>query len=942
MKFINLLCLTLSLYILFSLPVSAQNKLIYSRVLLKADDTNFFNVLAENGVYIDHAKPTPEGYIAVLDENDISRIEALDIPHKVLIENMEKYQAKRFEEEMKDPVLRSRINSKEDGFTLGNYAGYNNIAQLYQKMIEISTNYPDIAAERAIIGRTYQNRPIYMMKISDNPGIDESATEPVVYYDAMHHAREPLSMMITLYYMFWLVENYGIDSTATHIVNNRELYFVPLVNPDGYAYNVQTSPSGGFWRKTRTPDPYGGACIGTDPNRNYDIDWYSNGSDDPCSQVFRGEIPFSEPCTQAIRGFVTSINPVMAFSSHSSGEVYLEAGLYGSSQEEFYGDYSLDICAANQLRYNTVGAGGLTMQFLNSIGTIAWLPETGDEFYVPAAQIIPYAQKHLPSFIKLAQIAGEYPDIKQATINQGNNLLPDGIYSIDVEIFNKGKELTAENMQVMITNISENASIVNGTATVADIDARQLGWSDTNMPLQISLDNTVSAGDIIELDIAVVANGIEYENETQKWIVGAQNVLFAEDGINGMASFDNYGYNSSWDITDIMRRSGDYCFTDSKYGDNYDETTQMRIANPIDLSNTTQPILEFWMAWGLSNSTGLTPSNFDASHCILELRTNNGEWEAVATDDTQIVNGEPRFILNKPWSKQIIDLSNYIGSMVEFRFTINSDFNFFATDGVFIDDIRVVDYKNNTATLPAASINEGTITSTCEGVAVNVSHSSDNYTDFMWTTSNGLSSSDNPASFTFNTAGTYAINLQVNNDVGSDEDYITVLVVTPTPVSFTVLPNVVSLGENISLSATPPGGTFSGDGIIFNNFDSDLTGVGLHTITYSYTDAANCTSEVNSQILVYSILYNFVDYQLNTIDPKITNQSELVIHAAEQENYTIRLFDLSGKLLVQENVAVQKGIQHTGKRIFKNLDRGLYIFSISNNREVLSEKVFVE
>jgi len=121
--------------------------------------------------------------------------------------------------------------------------------------------------------------------------------------------------MTTLYYMFWLVENYGTDPTATHIVNNRELFFVPLVNVDGYRYNITTNPDGGgFWRKNRSPNE-GSDCVGTDPNRNYGADWGGPGaSASPCSDVYRGSGPFSEPCTQAVRDLVNEINPVMAFS----------------------------------------------------------------------------------------------------------------------------------------------------------------------------------------------------------------------------------------------------------------------------------------------------------------------------------------------------------------------------------------------------------------------------------------------------------------------------------------------------------------------------------------------------------------------------------------------------------------------------------------------------
>ena len=62
--------------------------------------------------------------------------------------------------------------------------------------------------------------------------------------------REPAGMMSVIYFMYYLLENYSIDPEVTYLVNNREFYFVPVINPDGYAYNQQISPyGGGMWRE---------------------------------------------------------------------------------------------------------------------------------------------------------------------------------------------------------------------------------------------------------------------------------------------------------------------------------------------------------------------------------------------------------------------------------------------------------------------------------------------------------------------------------------------------------------------------------------------------------------------------------------------------------------------------------------------------------------------
>ena len=89
-----------------------------------------------------------------------------------------------------------------------------------------------------------------MVKISDNADTDED--EPEALFDGVHHAREPGTYTAMLYAMWYMLENYGTDAEATYLINNRELYFVPVVNVDGFLHNQQNSPSGGgMWRLNR-------------------------------------------------------------------------------------------------------------------------------------------------------------------------------------------------------------------------------------------------------------------------------------------------------------------------------------------------------------------------------------------------------------------------------------------------------------------------------------------------------------------------------------------------------------------------------------------------------------------------------------------------------------------------------------------------------------------
>jgi carboxypeptidase T len=88
------------------------------------------------------------------------------------------------------------------------------------------------------------------VRLSDNPTVDED--EPEVLYTGMHHAREPIGMQLLIFYMYYLLENYDTDPDVQYIVDNFELYFIPILNPDGYAYNIQNDPNGGGGTGGRT------------------------------------------------------------------------------------------------------------------------------------------------------------------------------------------------------------------------------------------------------------------------------------------------------------------------------------------------------------------------------------------------------------------------------------------------------------------------------------------------------------------------------------------------------------------------------------------------------------------------------------------------------------------------------------------------------------------
>ncbi|MER6156229.1 M14 family metallopeptidase [Streptomyces sp. NPDC001868] len=180
---------------------------------------------------------------------------------------------------------------------------YHNYAEMTNEINSVVAANSSIASQR-VIGTTYQGRNIVAIKISDNVGTDES--EPEVLFTHHQHAREHLTVEMALYLLNELTSDYGTDSRVTNMVNNREIWIIPDVNPDGGEYDVATG-SYRSWRKNRQPNS-GSSAVGTDLNRNWNYRWGCCGgsSGSTSSDTYRGTAAESAPEVKVVANFVRS------------------------------------------------------------------------------------------------------------------------------------------------------------------------------------------------------------------------------------------------------------------------------------------------------------------------------------------------------------------------------------------------------------------------------------------------------------------------------------------------------------------------------------------------------------------------------------------------------------------------------------------------------------
>jgi hypothetical protein len=299
--------------------------------------------------------------------------------------------------------------------------GYHTYAEIGAALDSMHTLYPSITSDTISIGLSLEGRPIWAFKISDNPDMDED--EPEVFYNALIHAREPIGMEVLLYFMWHLLDNYGTDSLITHLVDNRELWFVPVVNPDGYEYNRQTNPNGGgMWRKNRRD--CGDGNWGVDLNRNFGYMWgYDDeGSSADCRKdTYRGAGPFSEPETRVLRDFVNSRSFVMCLDNHAYGRWLIYPWSYDflyTPRYRLYVSMAESMAVLNghragtswELLYLMNGASidweyGDTLSRSMIIATMSEIGYDYDGFWPPTNRLLPLCEMQLSSNFLYAELA---------------------------------------------------------------------------------------------------------------------------------------------------------------------------------------------------------------------------------------------------------------------------------------------------------------------------------------------------------------------------------------------------------------------------------------------------------------------------------------------------------------------------------------------------------
>lgn len=194
---------------------------------------------------------------------------------------------------------------------------YHTRDEVHAEILALQSSYPAIVLVDTLGVSSEEALDIWAVKLSDNVTVDED--EPVVLYNGIHHAEEVMGLEVIMWMLDEMTAGYGTSDRITDWVDNTEIWFIPILNPEGLG--VVTAEIDTTWRKNKRDNNGNGVFDldydGVDFNYNYDFNWSDGGSGNPVSEYYRGPAPFSESETRLLRDFCIEHKPVFSLNYHS-------------------------------------------------------------------------------------------------------------------------------------------------------------------------------------------------------------------------------------------------------------------------------------------------------------------------------------------------------------------------------------------------------------------------------------------------------------------------------------------------------------------------------------------------------------------------------------------------------------------------------------------------
>jgi len=428
-----------------------------------------------------------------------------------------------------DPEL-SRPEAIWDGKggVFGNYYRY---TEIFQSIVVLQTRFPGLVKVDSLPTRSIENRALYIVKISNSPNSNNGRPEALI--SGAIHAYEPIGPSLCMSDMTYLCEHYSADPEIRWLVDNRQVYFLPVMNPDGYVYN-ETYPSR-MWRKNRRNN---GGSYGVDLNRNYPYKWgYDNigSSPNPDAWNYRGTAPASEPETRAVVDFVNAHRIRTWHNHHSPNDVllipfgYIDSYPWGDTLEYY------TMCREESLLYgfNKWGNSYRAYGYLVNGGVEDWawcdsatyrsyclVPELGMDYWEglsDSSKIVDVCMRMLGAELYLVEVAGFFPKVFSLTVNDsapgGNNdgvLNPGEQARLWITVRNKAVVDTALGLTGYLSSNYPHCRVTDSVGSYGNV-VRLTTVANSTDPFALACSTSARPGDWARFSLRLAWNSGNYE-----------------------------------------------------------------------------------------------------------------------------------------------------------------------------------------------------------------------------------------------------------------------------------------------------------------------------------------------------------------------------------------------------------------------------------------------
>lgn len=626
-----------------------------------------------------------------VSQSQLPELTKAGVVYSIIHEDAAKWFAERLG--ANKPDTKSTIAGIPEGFQYGSMGGYLTMEETMAQLDSMHARFPNITSARLKVSdqTTVDGNYIYYLKISNHPEIDEQ--EPKVLYTGLHHARELITPHQMVFFMYHLLENYATDSLIRKLVDTTSLYFIPVVNPDGLAYNQLTNPDGGgMWRKNRLDN--GDGTFGVDLNRNYGFKWGLDdigSSPNTWSDTYRGASAFSEIETQIMRDFCIDKKFAICLNYHSYSNFWLYSWAYtdeGSPDSATFRQYAYRMTETNGYKYGQPGAllyntNGDALDWMYGEQTlkpkiIGFTPEMGsdnDGFWPTPDRIIPLCQEVLPSNILAIQLSGRYAEVKQtAPLVQSPGETGEVRYI--KYSFKRLGQIETGTYSVWLESLDNRVNA--GTKKTYVNPALLQSISDS---IAITFSSLMGSGNTYKMILKWSDGFITYADTIERYVGPLQALV--NDPCDNMNNWTS----SKWGTNTFVYASAPASITDSPVG-NYagNQNNIILLKNPINLKNKGAAILQFKHKYQLERV-------FD--YVQVQVSLDNSNWTPLkglytTAGGTNVAPNQPVYTSTRSqWTEETCSLTPWLDTTIYVRFVLksNSSYNY---DGFYFDDFKVL------------------------------------------------------------------------------------------------------------------------------------------------------------------------------------------------------------------------------------------------------------